>query len=111
MGSTYSKDSDLYKSGKPTTAVNLVYCLIIVSDDKFKLICWPLNMSDPFAINIKTDGIIGDLTAAIKEKMKELIVGVDFQALEIWKVNTSQHVLLRRSDILKVIPTHSFYGS
>lgn len=112
MGSTCSKDSDFYKSSKPTTAVNLVYCSIIGSDDKFKLICWLLGMEQyPFAINIKTDGIIGDLAAAIKKKVEELLVGVDCQALEIWKVNTSRHVLLRTSDILKVIPTHSFYGS
>ena len=108
MGSTWSKDSDLYKSGKPTTAVNLVYCSIIGSDDKFNLIGWLLNKSTcPFTINIKTDGIVGDL----KRKTEELLVGVDCRALEIWKVNTSWHVLMRRSDILKVIPTHSFYGS
>jgi len=112
MGSTWFKNSDLYKSGKPTTAVNLVYRSIIGSDDKFNLIGWLLNKSTcPFSINIKTDGIVGDLREAIKKKTEELLVGVDCQALEIWKVNTSRHGLMRRSDILKVIPTHSFYGS
>jgi hypothetical protein len=79
--------SDLSQSGKQSEVVGPLSHSIIGSDDKFRLVCWILRKSDSaFPVNIGKSETVGDLRAAIKKAKENALVGIDPDALIIWKV-------------------------
>ncbi|KIM39924.1 hypothetical protein M413DRAFT_187569 [Hebeloma cylindrosporum] len=85
-------------------------CTLSGKNDELELYGWILNVSaTPFIAVVKRGGTVMHLQSAIKKAKENSLHGIDADQLKVWKVDTFSPVLRRRSDVLEVIPAHSFY--